>query len=116
MILQYFTDNDLYKFTVILAIQRLYPWAWVRYEFTDHNETRFPENFARELRKEVDAMTRLAMTAEEKEYITHRCYFFDPAFIDFLEGYRYDPSEVTITQREGKLKVSIEGHWFRTVL
>ncbi|MCD8167426.1 MAG: nicotinate phosphoribosyltransferase [Bacteroides sp.] len=116
MILQHFTDNDLYKFTVMLAIQRLYPWAWVRYEFTDRNETRFPENFARELRKEVDAMSRLAMTAEEKEYITRRCYFFDPAFIDFLEGYRYDPSEVTINQREGKLKVSIEGHWFRTVL
>ncbi len=116
MILQHFTDNDLYKFTVMLAIQRLYPWAWVRYEFTNRNETRFPENFAQELRKEVDAMSRLAMTAEEKEYITRRCYFFDPAFIDFLEGYRYDPSEVTITQREGKLKVSIEGHWFRTVL
>ncbi|WP_255489762.1 hypothetical protein [Dysgonomonas sp. 25] len=29
MIIKYFTDNDLYKFSVMHAIQRLYPWSYV---------------------------------------------------------------------------------------
>lgn len=116
MIIRYFTDNDLYKFSVMMAIQRLYPWAVVRYEFINRGKTNFPEGFAERLREEIEDMASLGMTKKEKRYITEKCYFFDPAFIDFLEGYRYDPSEVKITQEGGNLDVSIEGYWYRTVL
>ena len=116
MIIRYFTDNDLYKFSVMLAIQRLYPWAYVKYEFMNRGKTAFPEGFAERLREEVNAMSQLKMTKAEKKYITKRCYFFDPVFIDFLEGYRYDPSEVHIEQKGGQLSVGIEGYWYRTVL
>ncbi|MCD7936158.1 MAG: nicotinate phosphoribosyltransferase [Tannerellaceae bacterium] len=116
MIIQHFTDNDLYKFSVMLAIQRLYPRAIVRYEFMNRGETDFPEGFAEKLREEVNHMASLKLTQEEKAFITKRCYFFDPVFIDFLEGYQYNPSEVTITQRGGELKIKIEGYWYRTVL
>lgn len=116
MILQHFTDNDLYKFSVMLAIQRLYPWAYVKYEFMNRGKTSFPSVFADRLKEEVASMKELRMTKEEKSFITRKCYFFDPFFIDFLEGYRYDPEEVHITQRGGELKVVIEGYWYRTVL
>lgn len=117
MIIQHFTDNDLYKFSVMHAIQKLYPWAYVRYEFTNRGKTKFPENFAERLRQEVDLMANLKLTREEKRFIEKRCYFFDPVFIDFLEGYRYNPDEVHIEQnRDGELDVWIEGFWYRTVL
>lgn len=116
MIITRFTDNDLYKFSVMLAIQRLYPRAWVRYDFINRGKTAFPEGFADKLKEEVGSMANLCMTREEKRFITRRCYYFDPVFIDFLEGYRYDPSEVTITQEGGELSVSVEGYWYRTVL
>jgi len=116
MIIKHFTDNDLYKFTVMMAIQKLYPWAYVRYEFINRGEADFPEGFAEELKKEVDAMANLKMTKIEKEFIIRRCYFFDPVFIDFLEGYQYNPDEVHIEQEGGELKVWIEGYWYRTVL
>lgn len=116
MIIKHFTDNDLYKFSVMMAIQKLYPWAYVRYEFINRGHTLFPEGFAERLKKEVAAMSNLKMTKTEKKYIERRCYFFDPAFIDFLEGYQYDPEEVHITQEGGDLKVYIEGYWYRTVL
>ncbi len=116
MILKHFTDNDLYKFSVMLAIQRLYPRAYVRYEFMNRGGTSFPEGFAEALKKEVIQMSKLKMTGEEKNFITRRCYFFDPVFIDFLEGYRYNPKEVRISQQEGELRIVIEGYWFRTVL
>ncbi len=116
MIIRHFTDNDLYKFSVMLAIQKLYPWAYVKYVFTDRNHTQYPEGFADRLKQEVAAMANLKMTKTEKRYIEKRCYFFDPAFIDFLEGYQYDPEEVHISQEGGELKVYIEGYWYRTVL
>lgn len=116
MIITRFTDNDLYKFSVMLAIQRLYPRAWVRYDFINRGKTAFPEGFADKLKEEVGSMANLCMTREEKRFITRRCYYFDPVFIDFLEGYRYDPSEVSISQEGGELSVSVEGYWYRTVL
>lgn len=116
MIINHFTDNDLYKFSTMFAIQKLYPNAYVRYQFFNRGQTPFPDGFAEELRKEVDSMSTLYLTKVEKQYIIKRCYFFDPVFIDFLEGYRYDPSEVKIEQIGGELKVEVEGYWFRTVL
>lgn len=116
MIIKHFTDNDLYKFSVMLAIQRLYPWSYVKYAFTNRGNTQFPEGFAEKMKEEVAAMANLKLTKEEKRFVEKRCYFFDPVFIDFMEGYRYDPGEVTIIQEGGNLSVTIEGYWYRTVL
>jgi nicotinate phosphoribosyltransferase len=116
MIIKYFTDNDLYKFSVMLAIQKLYPKAMVRYRFFNRGETNFPAGFAEALKAEVKNMTELKLSKQEKQFIEKRCYFFDPVFIDFLEGYTYNPDEVTITQTGGKLEILIEGYWYRTVL
>lgn len=116
MIIKHFTDNDLYKFSVMHAIQRLYPWSYVKYAFTNRGGTQFPEGFAERMREEVAAMATLKLTREEKKFVEKRCYFFDPVFIDFMEGYRYDPEEVTITQNGGDLSVVMEGYWYRTVL
>jgi len=116
MFIKHFTDNDLYKFSVMYAIQKLYPRSYVKYAFTNRGKTEFPEGFAERMRDEVAAMAHLKLIKEEKRYVEKRCYFFDPVFIDFLEGYRYDPSEVHIIQKEGELNVIIEGYWYRTVL
>lgn len=117
MIIKYFTDNDLYKFSVMYAIQRLYPWSYVKYEFINRGENKFPKGFAQKMQEEIAHMAKLKMTKEEKRFIEKKCYFFDPVFIDFLEGYQYDPSEVKITQTDdGSLSVVIEGYWYRTVL
>lgn len=116
MIIKHFTDNDLYKFSVMLAIQKLYPWAYVKYAFTNRGRTQFPEGFAERMREEVAAMADLKLTQEEKKFVKTKCYFFDPVFVDFLEGFRYKPEEVTIVQEGGDLSVIMEGYWYRTVL
>jgi nicotinate phosphoribosyltransferase len=116
MMIEHFTDNDLYKFSVMLAIQKLYPKAMVRYRFFNRGETSFPEGFAETLKAEVEKMNKLKLSKQEKQFIEKRCYFFDPVFIDFLEGYTYNPDEVTISQTGGKLEILIEGYWYRTVL
>jgi len=98
------------------AIQRLYPWTYVKYDFFNRGNTVFPDGFAEKLKEEIAQMANLCLTKQEKRFVEVRCYFFDPVFIDFLEGYRYNPDEVQVSQEGGELKVTIEGYWYRTVL
>jgi nicotinate phosphoribosyltransferase len=116
MIIQYFTDNDLYKFTTMYAIQKLYPWARVKYRFFNRANTNFPEGFSEKLKQEIQNMSGLSLSNEEEQFLRNRCYYFDPVYIDFLKGFRFNPDEVTINQKNGELNLEIEGYWFRTVL
>lgn len=116
MIINDFIDNDLYKFTTMNAIQKKFPNAEVVYRFVNRGKTKFPEGFDKALRAEVDSMANLSLSEEAKQYIKRKCYFFEPVFIDLLKGFRFDPSEVTIEQRDGDLDIEIRGLWYRTVL
>jgi nicotinate phosphoribosyltransferase len=116
MIIRDFTDNDLYKFTTMNAIQKKFPQAEVIYKFINRGKTVFPEGFAEALRQEVDAMKSLCLSKDAEAYIRKRCYFFDPVFIDLIKGFRFNPEEVCIRQTGGDLDIEIEGLWYRTVL
>ncbi len=116
MIISDFTDNDLYKFTTMNAIQKKFPQAEVIYKFINRGQTIFPEGFAEALRQEVDAMKSLCLSKDAEVYIRKRCYYFDPVFIDLIKGFRYNPQEVRISQTGGDLDIEIEGLWYRTVL
>ncbi|MCQ2249599.1 MAG: nicotinate phosphoribosyltransferase [Bacteroidales bacterium] len=116
MIIQHITDNDLYKFTMQNAVINKYPLSKVKYKFINRGTENFPEGFALKLQAEVDAMSNLSLTDEEYEYLRKRCYYLPPTYLDFLRGYRYNPSEVIINQEGGRLSVTIEGYWYRTIL
>ncbi len=108
-------DNDLYKFTMQLAVVKKFPRAKVRFEFINRGKDPFPEGFAEELRRQVFAMQNLQLSLEEKLFL-EGLYFLEPTYIDFLQGYRYNPGEVGIVQKGNELSVSIEGYWYRTIL
>lgn len=116
MIIQDFTDNDLYKFTTMNAIQKMFPRAEVGYKFINRGNTVFPEGFAQAVRKEIDAMQGLALSKNAADFIRNRCYYFDPVFIDLLKGYRFNPAEVHVNQQGERLELDIKGLWYRTVL
>ena len=109
-------DNDFYKFTMQHAVVKLFPYAKAKYEFINRGKHKFPEGFADHLRKAIDAMAKLKLTAAEKQFLLNNCPYLDPTYLDFLQGYRYDPTEVVIEQNGNDLKVKIEGYWYRTIL
>lgn len=109
-------DNDLYKFTMQMAVIQKFPLAKVRYAFINRGETEFPEGFDVELRKQIKLMEILGLSKKQKRWIKEKCIFFTPTYIDFLEGYRFDSSEIGIIQTGGKLEISISGFWYRTIL
>ena len=110
-------DTDLYKLSMQNAVIKLFPRSKVKYEFINRGNTRFPEGFDVKLREEVRWMETLNLKEEEANFLTEKCGdFLDPTYIDFLKGYRYNSSEVGITQDEGSLKITIQGYWYRTIL
>ncbi|WP_455628195.1 nicotinate phosphoribosyltransferase [Parabacteroides chinchillae] len=116
MIIKDFTDNDLYKFTTMNAIQKKFPDAEVVYRFVNRGETEFPAGFADALLNEIEAMQNLFLTPESEKFMRDKCYYFDSVFFDLLKGFRFNPAEVSVIQEGGKLDVEIRGLWYRTVL
>lgn len=116
MIFQSILDNDFYKITMQNAVVKLYPATVVRYEFINRGQHEFPEGFDQALREEIQNMANLALTAEEKNFLKKNCPYISPAYLDFLQGYRYDPSEVEVQQHGSDLKVTVQGYWYRTIL
>lgn len=114
--LQSILDNDFYKFTMQQCVVKLFPRAKARYAFINRGKHRFPNGFADALQQSVNAMASLKLSREEKKWLSVTCPYLDPVYLDFLEGYAYDPSEVKIIQQDDQLEVFVEGYWYRTIL
>ena len=109
-------DNDFYKITMQNAVIKLFPNEKVKYSFINRGAHHFPEGFAEELRRSVNAMAELKLTKEEKLFLRDTCPYLDLPYLDFLAGYQYDPSEVHISQSGNSVEVTVEGEWYRTIL
>lgn len=109
-------DNDFYKFTMQQGVIRLFPDAKARYTFINRGNHVFPQGYAQVLREAVNRMAVLKLSREEKRFLQVTCPYLDAVYLDFLEGYRYNPEEVEIRQQDGMLEVHIEGNWYRTIL
>ncbi|MFW6248428.1 MAG: nicotinate phosphoribosyltransferase [Bacteroidota bacterium] len=116
MLIHSILDNDLYKFTTQYAVRKLYPQVDVQYSFIDRSDRHYPDDFHLRIKKEVEQMTNLALTGEEEQYIREHCPWFDNNYIRFLKEYRFNPSEVKVTNPDNQLKIDIEGNWMRTIL
>ncbi|TKK65534.1 nicotinate phosphoribosyltransferase [Ilyomonas limi] len=109
-------DNDFYKFTMQYAVIHLFPRAKAKYAFINRGKHLFPKGFAAALQASVNAIATLKLTKEEKEFLTITCPYLPPTYLDFLEGYTYNPAEVSIEQTGDDLSVRVEGYWYRTIL
>lgn len=109
-------DNDLYKFTQQQAVIQLFPRHYVKYKFINRGNTKFPDGFDVLLRQELKKMEHLSLLQNEALFLTLNCEFLTPTYIDFLRGYRYDSTEVGVTQHDGDLDITISGYWYKTIL
>lgn len=116
-IIQHFTDDDLYKFTMCCAVIENYPRTQVRYRFNDRNNTVYPPGFADELRRQVRLLENLVITDEEIAFMRRRCTYIPAWFYSYLKGFRYDSRWVRIAQdADGHLDIEFEGCWSNTIL
>ena len=116
-IINHFTDDDLYKFTMCCAVIDNFPRAQVKYSFTDRDDRVYPEGFARELAAQIGLLESVTITGEEIEFMRRRCNYIPAWFYNYLKGYRFHREWVKVWQdADGHLHVDIEGSWADTIL
>ena len=116
-IITHFTDDDLYKLSMCCAVIDNYPRAMVKYTFVDRNNTVYPEGFADELNKQVEALESVTVTQEEIDFMKRKCYYIPNWFYPYLKGFRFSKEWVKAWQDdEGHLHLEIEGYWANTIL
>ena len=116
-IIQSVLDTDLYKFTTSYAYSKLYPRAYGQFRFIDRGKTTYPQGFAEELKKEIQEMSKLALTKDEASFLYRELPYLPPTYIDFVRGFRFDPEEVKVEQdAEGNLSIIAEGLLYRVTL
>lgn len=115
-IINFFTDDDLYKFSMCCAVIDNFPRARVKYTFTDRDNTVYPEGFARELEEQIAALESLRITDDEIDFMKRKCYFIPGWFYNYLKGFRFNRKWIVVRQDdEGHLHIDIEGSWSDTI-
>lgn len=109
-------DTDLYKFTTSYAYSKLFPRAYGEFEFVDRSNGDYPEGFDILLKKEIKSMSALSLTQVEEDFIRRQMPYLPPTYIDFLKGFRFDPSEVDIRLEDRKLHIKARGLLYRVTL
>ena len=96
-------DTDLYKFTTGYAYSKLFPRAYGEFEFVDRSNGDYPDGFDNLVRQELEKMSQLSLTKGEEEFLRKKLPYLPPIYIDFLKGFRFDPSEVEVSLENNKL-------------
>lgn len=112
-IIKYFTDNDLYAFTMSYAGQRYN--NVVEDVLIIRKNFRISQAFLVELRRQIDMFKNIVLTDAEADGMINTCYYLPRSFIEWLKTYRYDPSEVKVWSEDHVLKLKITGVFYRTV-
>lgn len=114
MIIKSLLDNDLYKILMGQVVWYFFSMTQVKYKFIDREDTVFPEGFAEKLQKEVNDLCLVKLQDTEYKYLsTFRNIY--PKYLEWFKTYQFDTSEVQIKQKKGKLDITIEGLWYRTI-
>jgi nicotinate phosphoribosyltransferase len=111
-------DNDLYKFTMQLAVLELFPRAEAEYRFTNRGTQRFSTDFVEELERIIsEEISKLALTEEEYDWLSEHCPYLKPMYLEYLRNFRFKPEEVKVCLTEDKdLDIRIKGPWHSTIL
>lgn len=116
-IIQHFTDDDLYKFTMCCAVIECFPRTRVKYRFNDRDNTVYPPGFANLVKEQIAMLENLEITDEEIAFLRRRCNYIPAWFMSYLRGYRYDRRWADVWQdEEGHLHIEFEGCWSDTIL
>lgn len=116
-IINHFTDDDLYKFSMCCAVIDNYPRAQVKYMFNDRDNTIYPDGFADLVMEQVGYLENIWITDEEIAFMKRKCYYLPDWFYIYLRGFRFKKEWVKTWQDDGgHLHIEFEGQWAETIL
>ena len=116
MIINSLLDTDLYKFSQMQAVLHQFPNTNTSFKFKCRNEgVKFSLFQTSLIEKEIAHLCSLEFTEEELQYLKG-IYFLKPDFIDFLRLFKLQTRYIDIGNKDGELKIKIDGPWLHTIL
>lgn len=110
-------DNDLYKFTMLNAVLKLYPNEQVEYTFHNRDKREIPSAIYAEFGRQIRAMESIELTQIEELYIRKEfSHLFDEEFFTYLRNFRFNSDQVKLEYFGQDLKMTIRGTWETTIL
>jgi nicotinate phosphoribosyltransferase len=112
-IIKHFDDFDAYKVTMLFYIFKNYPNSKTSWSFYNRGNHKFPKGFDQLLREQIDYFVNLKFTSEietnfRKNFVkTDGTSLFTEDFYQFLRDFRFDPTQVHITQTGDVLDINI---------
>ena len=108
-IIQSLLDTDLYKYTMQQSMVNRYADASGKMAFRCRTDERLQVSVA-ELRKQCDLLGDLKFSDEELQWLSG-LPFISHQFVDYLQSFRMNPSQVEIAEDEKGLVITTEGNW-----
>lgn len=113
-ILQTLLDTDAYKLHMQQAVFHHYYDVHVAAEFRCRGDDLLGI-YAEAIREQVNAMQHLALSEEEFQWLSG-LPFFKADYLAWLKTFRFDPSQVDISNDNGKLNIRLNGPWREVIL
>lgn len=107
-------DTDAYKFHMQQAVFHRYPTISVVAEFRCRGDDLLGQ-YVDEISAQVSLMRQLELTDKEFSYLS-RLPFFIQDYLNWLRDFRYNPKDVSIENRSGKLQIRISGLWCEVIM
>lgn len=113
-ILQTLLDTDAYKLHMQQAVYHRYYDVNVAAEFRCRGDDLLGIH-ADAIREQVAAMQHLHLSDEEFHWLKS-LPFFKADYLDWLRDFRYDPSQVQVTNNNGHLDIRLSGPWREVIM
>ncbi|AJZ91890.1 Nicotinate phosphoribosyltransferase [Beauveria bassiana D1-5] len=113
-ILQTLLDTDAYKLHMQQAVYHRYYDVNVAAEFRCRGDDLLGIH-AEAIREQVAAMQHLRLSDEEFHWLKS-LPFFKADYLDWLRDFRYDPSQVQVTNNHGHLDIRLSGPWREVIM
>ena len=107
-------DTDAYKLHMQQAVFHHYYDVQVAAEFRCRGDDLLGI-YADAIREQVEAMQSLRLQDDEYQWLSG-LPFFKKDYLDWLRDFRYDSSQVTVSNEDGKLSISLAGPWREVIM
>jgi len=107
-------DTDAYKLHMQQAVFHHYHDVQVAAEFRCRGDDLLGI-YADAIREQVDAMQHLHLQNDEFQWLSG-LPFFKEDYLQWLRNFRYDPTQVQISNDNGKLHIRLEGPWREVIM
>ena len=110
-------DTDLYKFSTSNAYFQLYPLAEGTFTFNDRGKEVYDEAFIKDLKAAFADLAKLALSAEEFNYVCSRIKYVARNYWEWLRGFRFEADKIICgLDDEGHLQIEVTDLLYKVTL